>query len=158
MASPAIACGRQDDGQTRIQIAADDGRTILRLRQTTHVVVQRGKPDRAERSVWLTGVCNMIFLGCVALVFIIFARSLVRLIGSVPVTRRLAANTTIGITESDNLEVRIMSLLKTPKLTPRRKTFLLVTAVLVLAVPSLAATSFGFTLDIEQQKSLTTGS
>ena len=38
-----------------------------------------GKPDRAERSVWLTGVCNMIFLGCVALVFIIFARSLVRL-------------------------------------------------------------------------------
>jgi len=81
----------------------------------------------------------------------IYARSLVRLIGSVPITRRLAANTTIGITESDNLEVRIMSLLKTPKLTPRRKTFLLVTAVLVLAVPSLAATSFGFTLDIEQR-------
>jgi len=82
----------------------------------------------------------------------IYARSLVRLIGSVPITRRLAANTTIGITESDNLEVRIMSLLKTPKLTPRRKTVLLVTALLVLAVPSVAATSFAFTLDIEQRQ------
>lgn len=82
----------------------------------------------------------------------IYARSLVRLIGSVPVTRRLAANTTIGITESDNLEVRIMSLLKTPKLTPRRRTLLLVTALLVLAVPSVAATSFGLTLDIEQRQ------
>ena len=80
----------------------------------------------------------------------IYARSLVRLIGSVPITRRLAANTTIGITESDNLEVRIMSLLKTPKLTPRRKTLMLVTALLVLAVPSLAAASLGLHLDIEQ--------
>ena len=82
----------------------------------------------------------------------IYARSLVRLIGSVPITRRLAANTTIGITESDNLEGRIMSLLKTPKLTPRRKTLLLVTALLVLVVPSVAATSFAFSLDIEQQQ------
>jgi beta-lactamase regulating signal transducer with metallopeptidase domain/uncharacterized membrane protein YkoI len=82
----------------------------------------------------------------------IYARSLVRLIGSVPLTRRLATNTTIGITESDNLEVRIMSLLKTPKFTPRRKTLLLITALLVLAVPCLAATSFALALDIERQE------
>ena len=41
----------------------------------------------------------------------VYARSLVRLIGSAPVGRRLAANTNIGINESDILEVRIMSLL-----------------------------------------------
>ena len=37
-----------------------------------------GKPDRAERSVWLTGLWNMIFLGCIAVLFIIFAEPLVR--------------------------------------------------------------------------------
>jgi len=37
-----------------------------------------GRPDRAERSVWLTGFYNMIFLGLVALVFIIFAEPLIR--------------------------------------------------------------------------------
>ena len=36
-----------------------------------------GKPDRAERSVWLTGVYNMIFLGLISLVFIAFPRQLV---------------------------------------------------------------------------------
>lgn len=82
----------------------------------------------------------------------IYARSLVRLIGSVPITRRLAANTTIGIAESDNLEVRIMSLLRTTKFTPRRRTFLLIAALLLLAVPCVAATSFGLTLDIARQE------
>jgi putative MATE family efflux protein len=42
------------------------------------------KPQRAERSVWLTGFCNMLFLGGVAVVFIIFAKSLVRLFTSDP--------------------------------------------------------------------------
>jgi putative MATE family efflux protein len=35
------------------------------------------KPERAERSVWLTGIYNMIFLGAVSIVFITFARPLV---------------------------------------------------------------------------------
>jgi putative MATE family efflux protein len=36
-----------------------------------------GKPARAERSVWLTGFYNMLFLGGVAIVFITFAERLI---------------------------------------------------------------------------------
>ena len=36
-----------------------------------------GKPDRAERSVWVTGFANMSFLGLVAISFIIFAEPLI---------------------------------------------------------------------------------
>ena len=36
-----------------------------------------GKPDRAERSVWVTGLANMFFLGLVAIAFIIFAEPLI---------------------------------------------------------------------------------
>ena len=32
-----------------------------------------GKPDRAERSVWIAGFYNMIFLGIVGVIFLIFA-------------------------------------------------------------------------------------
>lgn len=42
------------------------------------------KPDRAERAVWISGVCNMIFLGLIAIVFIFFARSLVHLFSRDP--------------------------------------------------------------------------
>jgi MATE family, multidrug efflux pump len=38
-----------------------------------------GKPDRAERSVWVAGVTNMTFLGVVTVVFLIFAEPLVRI-------------------------------------------------------------------------------
>lgn len=79
-----------------------------------------------------------------------YARSLVRLIGAAPLARRLAVDTTIGISESDILEVRIMSLLKTPKLTVRRKRLLLITAALLLVAPCVAATSFALTLDIDR--------
>jgi putative MATE family efflux protein len=36
-----------------------------------------GKPARAERSVWLTGFYNMIFLGAVAVLFITFAERII---------------------------------------------------------------------------------
>ncbi len=37
------------------------------------------KPERAERAVWLTSVCNMIFLGSIGAVFIFFAEPLILL-------------------------------------------------------------------------------
>ncbi len=37
-----------------------------------------GKPDRAERSAWLTGLFNMIFLGVVTLVFLLFSEPIIR--------------------------------------------------------------------------------
>jgi putative MATE family efflux protein len=42
------------------------------------------KPDRAERSVWIAGFYNMIFLGCVGLTFILFARPLIGLFTNDP--------------------------------------------------------------------------
>jgi len=43
-----------------------------------------GKPDRAERSVWIAGFYNMIFLGIVGLVFLIFAPGIVRFFTTEP--------------------------------------------------------------------------
>ena len=41
-----------------------------------------GKPDRAEKAVWRTGLYNMIFLGAVGVFFVIFAEPIVRSIHS----------------------------------------------------------------------------
>jgi len=43
-----------------------------------------GKPERAERAVWLTSYYNMAFLGTVGVIFVIFARPLVELFTSDP--------------------------------------------------------------------------
>jgi MATE family, multidrug efflux pump len=43
-----------------------------------------GKPERAERAVWLAGFYNMIFLGVIGTGFIIFAPQLVRLFTTEP--------------------------------------------------------------------------
>jgi putative MATE family efflux protein len=38
-----------------------------------------GKPDRAERAVWKAGFYNLIFLGSVGLIFVVFARQIIGL-------------------------------------------------------------------------------
>lgn len=43
-----------------------------------------GRPDRAERSVWRTGLYNMIFLGMVGAVFLLFAEPVLRFFTSDP--------------------------------------------------------------------------
>jgi Na+-driven multidrug efflux pump len=43
-----------------------------------------GKPERAERSVWLTGFYNMLFLGGVGLIFITFAERIIALFTTDP--------------------------------------------------------------------------
>jgi putative MATE family efflux protein len=43
-----------------------------------------GKPDRAERSVWVTGFGNMVFLALVTVVFLIFADELIGIFTSDP--------------------------------------------------------------------------
>ena len=80
----------------------------------------------------------------------IYARSLVRMIGTSSLTTRMAADTTIGIVESDNLEGRIMFLLKSRNLTGRRKNILVLIASLLLAVPCIAATPFALSFEINQ--------
>lgn len=42
------------------------------------------RPERAERAVWRAGFYNMIFLGCVGLVFVVFARQIIWLFTSDP--------------------------------------------------------------------------
>jgi TonB family protein len=78
----------------------------------------------------------------------VYAHSLVQLAGSaVPFGRQ--ATLTVGITDADILEVRVMSLLRKPKLNVRRKKLSLIAAVSLLAVPLVAASAFGVRLDIK---------
>jgi Na+-driven multidrug efflux pump len=51
-----------------------------------------GRPDRAERSVWLAGFYNMCFLGGVGLLFVIFAPGLIRLFTSDPLVTPYAVD------------------------------------------------------------------
>jgi len=51
-----------------------------------------GKPDRAEASVWRTGLYNMIFLGGVGVILILFAEPIVRLFTHDPDVIPLAAS------------------------------------------------------------------
>ena len=51
-----------------------------------------GKPERAEKSVWLSGFLNMLFLGTVGVCFVIFAEPLVSFFTSDPEVVREGAN------------------------------------------------------------------
>jgi len=79
----------------------------------------------------------------------VYARSLVKLIGSAP-PLPLAPDTTIGMNESDILEVRIMALLKKSNLSSRKRVLLLVAASLLLITPCVAAARFALSFDTRQ--------
>jgi putative MATE family efflux protein len=51
-----------------------------------------GKPARAESSVWRTGLYNMVFLGVVGLLFIVFAPAIIGLFTSDPAVAPLAVS------------------------------------------------------------------
>jgi len=82
----------------------------------------------------------------------VYARSLLQLAASAPPQRRLAVTTAVGIADTDNLEVRVMSLLRKPKLKVRQNKLLLIAAALLLVVPCIAAGSFALSLSISQQE------
>ena len=79
----------------------------------------------------------------------VYARSLVQLASSAPPLRRLSVSTTVGIADADILEARIMSLLKKPNLNTRLKKSLLITVVLLLLVPCVAAAAFAVSFDTQ---------
>jgi TonB family protein len=81
----------------------------------------------------------------------VYARSLVQLAAWAPPLRRLAKSTTVGIADADNLEARVMSLLKESKPKSRRKVVLLLATALVLALPVVAAASFALQFEIDPQ-------
>jgi TonB family protein len=80
----------------------------------------------------------------------VYARSLVKLIGSAPLLP-LAPDTTIGMNESDILEVRIMALLKKSNLSSRKRMLLLGAACLLLTMPCVAAARFALSFDTNGQ-------
>jgi putative MATE family efflux protein len=49
------------------------------------------QPERAQISVWRTGFYNMLFLGCIGVIFLVFAAPIVRLFSNDPVVVPLAA-------------------------------------------------------------------
>jgi putative MATE family efflux protein len=51
-----------------------------------------GKPDRAEKSVWRTGFYNMLFLGTVGLIFVVFAERLIGMFTTDPAVVPLAVS------------------------------------------------------------------
>src|SRR6202042_2854769 len=51
-----------------------------------------GKPERAEASVWRTGLYNMLFLGTIGLLFIAFAPQIISLFTTDPAIVPLAVN------------------------------------------------------------------
>ena len=51
-----------------------------------------GKPERAETSVWRTGLYNMLFLGVIGVVFIVFAPHIISLFTTDPVVAPLAVS------------------------------------------------------------------
>ena len=51
-----------------------------------------GRPDRAERAVWLSAFCNLGFMGCIGLFFILLANPLIQLFSQDPAVVQVGAS------------------------------------------------------------------
>jgi TonB family protein len=81
-----------------------------------------------------------------------YAHSLMRLIGSAPLSPRLISDTAIGLNQSDILEVRIMSLLNSKNRKSRSPRTVLIAAALILGAPCLAGAKLALKLDVYAQE------
>src|ERR1041385_1217724 len=81
-----------------------------------------------------------------------YAQSLMRLIGSAPLSPRLISDTAIGLNQSDILEVRIMSLLNSKNRKSRPPRSLLTAAALILTAPCIVGTKLALKLDVYAQE------
>jgi len=81
-----------------------------------------------------------------------YAHSLMRLIGSAPLSPQLMSDTTIGLNQSDILEVRIMSLLSSKNRNHRSPRILLIAAALILIAPCLMGATLALRLDVYAQE------
>jgi TonB family protein len=81
-----------------------------------------------------------------------YAHSLMKLIGSAPLSPRLISDTTIGLNQSDILEVRIMSLLNSKNRNAGSPRTLLIAAAFILAAPCIVGAKLGLKLDVYAQE------
>ena len=65
-----------------------------------------GKPDRAEKAVWLTGFYNMCFLGAIGLFFVVCSPWLVSFFSSEPEADRVCD----GLPENGRMRVSLYAL------------------------------------------------
>ena len=81
----------------------------------------------------------------------VYARSLVRLAGSAVNLSRPGATITVGIADADILEERVMTILRRPKISSRRRNLLLVAATLFFVVPCAMAAPFALRININSR-------
>jgi len=79
----------------------------------------------------------------------VYARALVHLASSAVAVGRATTIITVGITDANILEERVMTMLRRPKINARKKNLLLVAATLCFAIPCLAATPFALRINID---------
>jgi TonB family protein len=85
-----------------------------------------------------------------------YAHSLMKLIGSAPLSPRLISDTTIGLNQSDILEVRIMSLLNSKNRKPGSPRNLVIAAALILTAPCILGAKLALKLDVYAQEPMKT--
>jgi len=86
----------------------------------------------------------------------VYARSLVRLAGSAFNVSRPGATITVGIADADILEERVMTILRRPKISSRRRSLSLVAAMLFFVVPCAMAAPFALRININSRAAAVT--